>query len=66
VKFVGGRAKDEPVIADDGKLGSEFGSTEVSRGLSWSRGCLGFLLALSSVKEVNSGLALLGVMFSPS
>jgi len=63
VKFVGGRAKDEPVFADGGKLGSEFGRTAVSRGLPWSRGCLGFLLALSSVKEVNSGL---GVMFSPS
>ena len=55
MNFVGGRAKDEPVIADGGKLGSEFGSTVVSRGLPWSRGCLGFLLALSSVKEVKSG-----------
>ena len=49
MKFVGGRALDVPVFADGGKFGSEFGSTAVSRG------CLGFLLALSSVKEVNSG-----------
>ena len=55
MKFVGGRAKDEPVIADGDKLISEFGSSAESRGLPWSRGCLGFLLALSSVKEVNSG-----------
>ena len=54
MKFVGGRAKDEPVIADGGKLGSEFGSSAESRGLPWSRRCLGFLLALSFVKEVNS------------
>ena len=33
----------------------EFCSTAVSRGLPWSRGCLGFLLALSSVKEVILG-----------
>ena len=55
MKFVGGRAKDEPVIADGGKLGSEFGSSAETRGLPWSRGCLGFLLALSPMKEVNSG-----------